>query len=349
MGLPLGPTLANIFMCHHEDLWLSSCPAEFKPLLYRRYIDDCFVLFRNREQSVQFFNYINNKHANIRFTMEHESNNCLSFLDVNVQRCHSGFQAAVYRKPTFTGLGMSFFSFIPHIYKLSVIKTLLYRAYNLSSTYQLFDKEVNFLRQFFNSNGFPDHIFYSTVKQFLNKIFSEKRSPQILVPKLPIFVKIPYFGYQSTKLKSEIHKIIDKYFSYVDLKVILINNFKISNFFKFKDKLPLGCESSVIYSYSCTSCDVSYVGSTIRTLQSRVDQHAGRSHRTGRPLSVTSYSSIRNHCDSVCKTNINVDNFKILDRNNNEQDLRILESLYIHNLKPKLNEMAAASQLHIVN
>ena len=26
MGSPLGPTLANIFMCHHEESWLSQCP-----------------------------------------------------------------------------------------------------------------------------------------------------------------------------------------------------------------------------------------------------------------------------------------------------------------------------------
>ena len=41
MGNPLGPTLANLFLCHHETNWLSNyCPLEFKPVLYRRYIDD---------------------------------------------------------------------------------------------------------------------------------------------------------------------------------------------------------------------------------------------------------------------------------------------------------------------
>ena len=38
MGLPLGPTFTNIFMCHHETRWLEDCPSEFKPVLYRRYI-----------------------------------------------------------------------------------------------------------------------------------------------------------------------------------------------------------------------------------------------------------------------------------------------------------------------
>ena len=36
MGLPLGPTFANIFMCFHEGNCLSNCLSEFLPVLYRR-------------------------------------------------------------------------------------------------------------------------------------------------------------------------------------------------------------------------------------------------------------------------------------------------------------------------
>ena len=43
-----GPTFANIFMCFNEKFWLDECPDEFKPVFYRRYIDDTFVLFRHQ-------------------------------------------------------------------------------------------------------------------------------------------------------------------------------------------------------------------------------------------------------------------------------------------------------------
>ena len=46
MGLPLAPTFANMFLSHHEEIWLDQYPLEFKPLLYRRYFDDCFVIFK---------------------------------------------------------------------------------------------------------------------------------------------------------------------------------------------------------------------------------------------------------------------------------------------------------------
>ena len=45
MGTPLGPTLANVFLCYHEKGWPQNCPSEFKPVIYRRYVDDTFLLF----------------------------------------------------------------------------------------------------------------------------------------------------------------------------------------------------------------------------------------------------------------------------------------------------------------
>ena len=45
MGPPLDPTLANAFLCHYEKEWLENCPSLFKPIVYKRYVDDIFVLF----------------------------------------------------------------------------------------------------------------------------------------------------------------------------------------------------------------------------------------------------------------------------------------------------------------
>ena len=47
MGSPLGPLFANIFMSFHKKSWFYNCPSLLKPLLYRRYVDDCFLLFRS--------------------------------------------------------------------------------------------------------------------------------------------------------------------------------------------------------------------------------------------------------------------------------------------------------------
>ena len=54
MGSPLGPTLANVFLCYHENIWFQDRPSEFKPVIYRRYVDDTFLLFRSKHHIEKF-------------------------------------------------------------------------------------------------------------------------------------------------------------------------------------------------------------------------------------------------------------------------------------------------------
>ena len=70
MGSPLCPFFANIFMFFHEKSWLYNCPSAFKPLVYRRYVDDCFLLFKSSDHVPLFLNYLNHQHPNISFTAE---------------------------------------------------------------------------------------------------------------------------------------------------------------------------------------------------------------------------------------------------------------------------------------
>ena len=69
MGSPLAPVLSNLFMGHHEKVWLENF-QDSEILLYRRYVDDTFCLFHSENQALLFFNYINSRHPNISFTMK---------------------------------------------------------------------------------------------------------------------------------------------------------------------------------------------------------------------------------------------------------------------------------------
>ena len=64
MGSPLGPTLANVFMCYFDNIWLENCPAYFKPIAYSRFVDDTFLLFRIKDYVEKFKNYRNKQHKN---------------------------------------------------------------------------------------------------------------------------------------------------------------------------------------------------------------------------------------------------------------------------------------------
>ena len=62
IGSPLGPTLANAFMCHFENICLENCPSRFKPIVYRQFVDDTFLPFRSKDHVEQFRDYLNKQH-----------------------------------------------------------------------------------------------------------------------------------------------------------------------------------------------------------------------------------------------------------------------------------------------
>ena len=115
----------------------------------------------------------------------------------------------------------------------------------------------------------------------------------------------------------------------------------IQNFFSFKDKLLISLVSSVIYQYSCGQCSATYIGETRKQLKVK-----GISFRTGNMLNSVEKSKILDHSlNSGHCTSKN--NFKILD-SCQPFDLRILESLYIHKIKPSLNDNASSVELYIL-
>ena len=72
MGSPLAPVLANLFMGHHEKMWLENFQGS-EILCYRRYVDDTFCLFHSEHDADSLHFSINSRHPNIRFTMEKEA------------------------------------------------------------------------------------------------------------------------------------------------------------------------------------------------------------------------------------------------------------------------------------
>ena len=139
-------------MSFMESNWLNECPPDFKPMYYRRYVDDSFLLFKSEDQISHFQNYRNNKQPNIKLTCERENNCNLDFVDCLVTRKNNKFESiSTHRKETFSGLSSSYFSFTPFIHKLYCLGTSIYRGYNISSRYFAMHSAFEFLRyRFYN-------------------------------------------------------------------------------------------------------------------------------------------------------------------------------------------------------
>ena len=74
---------------------MSDCSIDYKPFLYTEYVDNTFLLFSSELHVIKFLNYMNSKHREIKFTVEHEENNSLSFLDIKIFRDIGKFQTSV--------------------------------------------------------------------------------------------------------------------------------------------------------------------------------------------------------------------------------------------------------------
>ena len=343
MGSPLGPTFANCFLSFHEEEWLDQCPLSFKPLYYRRYVDDTFLLFRDPLHIPKFQEYLNNKHENIKFTVEHENEGKLPFLDVMLTRSDNTISTSIYRKPTFTGLGMNFLSFIPDQFKYNAIKTLLYRCFHLCSNWQYIHMEFDFLTKYFQNNKFPLHIIQRNIRTFLNKTLSPNTNTNTEKPTFH-YISLPYYGLLSLDIRKKLNKALKHCYPKTTFRFIFTNPKTINSLFRHKQPLPTLLTSNIIYEFKCSHCNMRYIGKTERNLTLRYAEHSGKSARTGRPISDPSSSSIRTHSERNSHP-YEITDFNILHKARNSLDLPILESLYILHKTPELNCDSSSFQL----
>ena len=284
-----------------------------------------------------FQQYLNQKHPNIRFTVEKENNNTLPFLDVEVTRTTSGFKTGTYRKPTFSGVYSNYRSLIPSEYKIGLVTTLLYRAYELVSDYERLDKEIKNLKEILRRNRYPDSFLDKVVYTFLNN----KYSPKATIPTVPrrkIRLVLPYLGSTSLTIKKKLKQLF-RMIPSCSVEIVYQTSYRMGNMFRFKDSLPHSLLTDFVYYFKCRSCAASYVGRCIRHKLVRFCEHAGLSPRTGRPLQVTlvNASAVKTHkVTNHHPVDPEVD-FKIISRGGTRETLDLKESIMILRMKPTLN------------
>ena len=80
----LAPALPNIFMVFYKSKWLNEYNLN-KPKFYLRYIDDILAASDKEQDSLNFLNFLNKRHPNIKFTIEKQVNHSIAFLEVLFQ------------------------------------------------------------------------------------------------------------------------------------------------------------------------------------------------------------------------------------------------------------------------
>ena len=200
------------------------------------------------------------------------------------------------------------------------------------------------LRGFFVWNAYPNFIFDRILRRFLNDRFLPK--PAVLtVPKDKKYIKLPYLGHISFNIRKQLQISLKKSFPQIDFHFVFTNQFTIGSVLKQHVPKSFDITSCIVYLFKCSSCNARYVGSSARSLSSRISNHLGVSERTGYPLSNPMYSAIRDHSHEHDHPFTHRD-FEVLISAFSRSDLLILESLFISKMKPLLNNTTTAQQLY---
>ena len=232
-------------------------------------------------------------------------------------------------------------------FKLNNIRTLLYRAYKISSNWQKFHEEILFLTNFFKDNAYPKELFPNICRKFMDSLFIIK-SPISTAKKMPFHHKIPFLNnYTCEVIRNNYIRFLSNCYPQIDFKVVFYNNFRIQRLTRHKEKLPSTLESGIVYLYECGDCSATYIGSSVRALKSRASEHFAISSRTGNMLVRPMASSIRDHITS-CGSGRDFNFFSILDKHRDMLTLRISETIEILNRKPTLNVDGTSYPLFLI-
>ena len=325
MGSPLGPLMANYFMCSIEEEIASE---GFLPPQYHRFVDDTFTIMPANDDAEKFLERLNSSHPKLRFTMEIAAEGSLPFLGAMISNINGKIETEVYHKPTDSGLLLHFESHVDEKYKRALLQTLLLRASRLSSKDEYFQAECNKLRKIFLELKYP----LSSINFYISKSTKARAESGLDLPvasRSPndINIVLPFKDQTSANsLKKQMADLSNKIGQ--TIRPVFTSR-KIENELRVCEEKPaLLSRQCVVYIFECDSCEANYVGYTCRHLHQRTDEHK----RKG--------SAIHSHVTQNHQKPVSENDFKVLKKCKDKYDCLVHEMLAIRRIKPTLNTMS---------
>ena len=156
-------TLANIFLCHLAEKWLRDCPMEYKSI----YSTDMWMLHMpclNYSITLAFFSIIWT--INIQ-TLTYPSTSPSRYFDIKCSQISNIHHSQEHIHGT---ISTNFLSICYHKFKINAIRSLVHRAYYLSSHYDPLHAELSFLKYFYITMDNPI-TFYEECTKFFGTIY----------------------------------------------------------------------------------------------------------------------------------------------------------------------------------
>ena len=278
----------------------------------------------NTDAATLFLTTLNGLHPSLSFTMELPVDDRIPFIGIEIIKNGTKLETQVYRKPTNTGLLLHFHSHTDKRYKDSLLKTMLHRAYALSSTTEAFNEECAKLRSIFSRLDYPLSLIDSVISNFDSRTPSVGTAESNADKSNIVRIRLPFKDQVSANsVRRQLRDLSNKIG--LALQPVFVSK-KLEQDLKPKEAKPsIVNQQCVVYHFVCDLCDADYVGYTARHLFQRVAEHKN--------------SAIGKHLHEAHgrRDRLNESNFKILRKCQGKFDCLVFEMLYIKKFKPKLN------------
>ena len=163
-----------------------------------------------------------------------------------------------FRKPTYTGRCFAFYSHRPFSQKVSIARTLYFRAEKIINNESNRKSELSKIKDTLQFNRFPSPICLNT---FFSKTTQNRNSSN----NYTTFVSIPYVQGVSEPIKLVLAQ--------VGIEVALKPYFTLSSVFRKSIDVICDEKKCLVYEIPCRDCDAVYVGETGRSLSTRKKEH----------------------------------------------------------------------------
>ena len=267
---------------------------------------------------------------------------------MGVTRCRENnkLTTSVYRKPTFSGVFTNFQSFIPTVQKFGLVYTLLPCCFNITSSYEKFNNEINVLKQILKLNGYPIQFIDRCISfdmHFLRCIDGSSsfrnfvtKAIQDTVNKKQLLIVLPFLGPQSFLIRKQIQNCIRNHLPYCSLRISFQSKTRLSILFRFKDIIPQEISSHLVYKFRCSCCNTTYYGESESHFFVRAFEHLHMIPLTGERVKNPKKSAI---LDIILLKghDASFEDFTIPLKENNKYKLHLKGSLLIKPDKPELN------------
>ena len=249
--------MVNVFMCHLEE---KLARDGLMPQLYRRYVDDTLARMPNTNAATMFLTTLNGLHPSLSFTMELPVDDRIPFIGIEIIKNGTKLETQVYRKSTNTGLLLHFNSHTDKRYKDSLLKTMLHRAYALSSTTEAFNEECAKLRSIFSHLNYPWSLIDSVISNFDSRksaSIAEINADESNI----VRINLPFKDQVSANsVRKQMRDLGDKIG--LALQPVFVSK-KLEQDIRPKEaKLSIVNQQCVVYHFVCDLCDADYVGYT---------------------------------------------------------------------------------------